>query len=63
MEGPPRSQRNMKRIDMKPQVLQLNPILIPAINDALAERYVVHKYFEMAQPQEWLRDRAPISRQ
>lgn len=46
----------MKRIDMKPQVLQLNPILIPAINDALAERYVVHKYFEMAQPQEWLRE-------
>ena len=41
---------------MKPQVLQLNPILIPAINDALAERYEVHKHFEMAQPQEWLRE-------
>ena len=41
---------------MKPQVLQLNPILIPAINDTLAERYEVHKHFEMAQPQEWLRE-------
>lgn len=41
---------------MKPQVLQLNPILIPAINDALTERYEVHKHFEMAQPQEWLRE-------
>ena len=28
---------------MKPQILQLNPILIPQINDALAARYTVHK--------------------
>lgn len=39
---------------MKPQVLQLNPILIPAINDALAARYTVHKLFEQADPQAWL---------
>ncbi|MEP6720190.1 MAG: 2-hydroxyacid dehydrogenase [Variovorax sp.] len=31
---------------MKPQVLQLNPILIPAVNDKLASLYTVHKYFE-----------------
>jgi lactate dehydrogenase-like 2-hydroxyacid dehydrogenase len=42
--------------DMKPQVLQLNPILIPAINDRLASLYVVHKHFEMADSQAWLRE-------
>ncbi|MDQ0571205.1 lactate dehydrogenase-like 2-hydroxyacid dehydrogenase [Variovorax paradoxus] len=40
---------------MKPQVLQLNPILIPAINDKLASLYVVHKHFELPDPQAWLR--------
>ena len=43
------------KIDMKPQVLQLNPILIPAINDQLASRYTVHKLFETADPEAWLR--------
>ena len=42
-------------IAMKPQVLQLNPILIPAINDKLASLYTVHKYFETSDPQTWLR--------
>jgi lactate dehydrogenase-like 2-hydroxyacid dehydrogenase len=41
---------------MKPQVLQLNPILIPAINDKLASLYVVHKHFELPDPQAWLRE-------
>lgn len=41
---------------MKPQVLQLNPILIPAINDKLASLYVVHKHFEMPDPEAWLRE-------
>lgn len=40
---------------MKPQVLQLNPILIPAINDKLASLYAVHKHFEMPDPEGWLR--------
>ncbi|MDQ8032693.1 MAG: 2-hydroxyacid dehydrogenase [Bordetella sp.] len=40
---------------MKHQVLQLNPILIPAINDALAARYTVHRLFEQADPEAWLR--------
>jgi len=40
---------------MNSQVLQLNPILIPAINDALASLYTVHKHFEMTEPEAWLR--------
>lgn len=39
---------------MKPQLLQLNPILIPAINEQLAALYTVHKFFELADPQAWL---------
>ena len=41
---------------MKPQVLQLNPILIPAINDKLASLYTVHKFFEMPDQEAWLRE-------
>ncbi len=41
---------------MKLQVLQLNPILIPAINDQLASLYTVHKYFEVADRQAWLHE-------
>lgn len=40
---------------MKPRVLQLNPILVPAINDRLAALYTVHKWFEMADREAWLR--------
>jgi len=43
------------RIDMRHQVLQLNPILIPAINDKLAGLYTVHKYFETTDHEGWLR--------
>ena len=39
---------------MKPQVLQLNPILIPAINKKLAALYTVHKLYELPDPQAWL---------
>ena len=41
---------------MKPHVLQLNPILIPAINDRLASLYTVHKFFEVSDPETWLRE-------
>ncbi|MBP0618878.1 2-hydroxyacid dehydrogenase [Cupriavidus consociatus] len=41
---------------MKPQILQLNPILIPAANDELATRYRVHKFFEIADQGAWLRE-------
>ncbi len=41
---------------MKPRILQLNPILIPAANDQLATLYEVHKYFEIADPEAWLRE-------
>jgi len=41
---------------MKPQVLQLNPILIPAINDRLASLYTIHKLFEVSEKETWLRE-------
>ena len=41
---------------MKHQVLQLNPILIPEINDKLASLYTVHKFFEVKDPEAWLRE-------
>jgi lactate dehydrogenase-like 2-hydroxyacid dehydrogenase len=41
---------------MKPWILQLNPILIPAINDKLASLYTVHKYFEATDKEAWLRE-------
>jgi lactate dehydrogenase-like 2-hydroxyacid dehydrogenase len=40
---------------MKQQILQLNPILIPKINEHLASTYAVHKWFEMTQRDEWLK--------
>jgi len=40
---------------MKPRVLQLNPILIPAINEQLASLYEVHKYFEITDTAAWLK--------
>jgi len=39
---------------MKPSVLQLNPILIPAINAQLAALYTVHRFYELADPKAWL---------
>lgn len=44
---------------MKPRVLQLNPILIPSVNAQLAERYEVHKLFEIADPTAWLQAYGP----
>lgn len=41
---------------MKSQVLQLNPILIPEINDRLGSLYTVHKYFETRDQEAWLRE-------
>ena len=41
---------------MKPHILQLNPILIPAINEQLAALYTVHKLFEVTDPDAWLRE-------
>ncbi|MGJ7497373.1 2-hydroxyacid dehydrogenase [Variovorax sp. RT4R15] len=41
---------------MKPQILQLNPILIPVINEKLASLYTVHKFFQVADKEAWLRE-------
>lgn len=45
---------NVMHLPMKPHILQLNPILIPAANETLAERYNVHKLFEITEPEAWL---------
>lgn len=39
---------------MKPNVLQLNPILVPSINVKLDERYTMHRLFEQADPDAYL---------
>ena len=41
---------------MKHQILQLNPILIPEINDKLASLYTVHRFFEVQDQAGWLRE-------
>jgi len=41
---------------MKPWILQLNPILIPAINEKLASLYTVHKYFELSDKAAWVHE-------
>jgi lactate dehydrogenase-like 2-hydroxyacid dehydrogenase len=43
---------------MKRQILQLNPILIPEINEQLASAYTVHKYFEISDKETWMRENA-----
>ena len=40
---------------MKPEVLLLSPILIPAIQEQLTALYTVHRHFEQSDPQAWLR--------
>ncbi|VTU28655.1 Putative 2-hydroxyacid dehydrogenase [Variovorax sp. PBS-H4] len=39
---------------MKAQVLQLNPILVPSVNERLAALYEVHRFFEIDDKQAWL---------
>ncbi|MFM0330212.1 2-hydroxyacid dehydrogenase [Paraburkholderia strydomiana] len=41
---------------MKPNILQLNPILIPAINDTLASLYTVHRLFEQNDKDAYIRE-------
>ncbi|MBA1378329.1 2-hydroxyacid dehydrogenase [Pseudomonas brassicacearum] len=41
---------------MKPEVLQLSPILIPEINSRLNELFTVRRYFEQADKQAYLRE-------
>ncbi|MFM0469302.1 2-hydroxyacid dehydrogenase [Paraburkholderia strydomiana] len=41
---------------MKPNILQLNPILIPAINDTLASLYTVHRLFEQSDKDAYIRE-------
>jgi lactate dehydrogenase-like 2-hydroxyacid dehydrogenase len=41
---------------MRSHILQLNPILVPEVNERLAALYTVHKYFEASDPQGLLRE-------
>lgn len=41
---------------MKPDVLQLNPILVPAINARLDALYTMHRLFEQPDPEAWVRE-------
>jgi hydroxypyruvate reductase len=41
---------------LKPNILQLNPILVPAINDTLGERYTVHRLFEQHDKDAFIRE-------
>ena len=41
---------------MKPHILQLNPILIPSINDKLNKRYTMHRLFEQSDRDGYLRE-------
>ena len=41
---------------MKPEVLQLSPILIPEINARLNELFTVRRYFEQADKQAYVQE-------
>jgi lactate dehydrogenase-like 2-hydroxyacid dehydrogenase len=41
---------------MKRQILQLNPILIPEINEHINSVYITHKLYEMPHKEEWLKE-------
>lgn len=47
---------------MKANILQLNPILVPAINDKLNSLYTVHRLFEQADKDAYLREHGPTIR-
>lgn len=41
---------------MKPHILQLNPILVPSVNERLDTLYTMHRLFEQAEPDAYLRE-------
>jgi hydroxypyruvate reductase len=47
---------------MKPNILQLNPILVPSINERLDALYTMHRLFEQPEPDAYLRDHGPTIR-
>lgn len=44
---------------MKPHILQLNPILIPAINQQLDALYTMHRLYEQADKQAYIQEHGP----
>ena len=47
---------------MKPHILQLNPILVPAINERLQALYTMHRLFEQADPDDYIRRHGALMR-
>ncbi|MET0320395.1 MAG: 2-hydroxyacid dehydrogenase [Duganella sp.] len=41
---------------MKPHILQLNPILVPSVNERLDALYTMHRLFDQAEPDAYLRE-------
>ena len=41
---------------MKPHILQLNPILVPSINERLDSLYTMHRLFEQPDPDACIRE-------
>ncbi|MET0321023.1 MAG: 2-hydroxyacid dehydrogenase, partial [Duganella sp.] len=48
--------------EKKPDVLQLNPILIPSINDKLNALYTVHRLFEQQDKTAYLAEHGALIR-
>ena len=44
---------------MKAEILQLNPILVPAVNERLTERYRVHRLYEQTDRDAYLKTHGP----
>lgn len=44
---------------MKPEILQLNPILVPSINDRLDALYTMRRYFEQDDKEAYIREIGP----
>jgi hydroxypyruvate reductase len=45
-----------KELIMKPEILQLNPILVPSINEKLDELYTVRRYYEQEDKEAYVRE-------
>jgi hydroxypyruvate reductase len=47
---------------MKPNILQLNPILVPSINERLDALYTMHRLYEQPEPDAYIGDHGPSIR-
>ena len=47
---------------MKPHILQLNPILVPSINERLDALYTMHRLYEQSDPDACIREHGGLIR-